>query len=60
MRQLILLTQYVLQLKQCAHILGNNEGQVVELIKNTLPTRYYYLLFCIQNIRKAVEMPFGQ
>ena len=36
-------------------MLGYNKGQVLGLFKNTLPTRYYYLLFSIQNLREAVE-----
>ena len=48
---------YVLQLKQCAQMLGYNEGQVLELFKITLPTRYYYLELGIENIREAVETP---
>ena len=46
---------YVLRLKQCAQMLKLNEGQVLELFKYTLPTIYYYLLCCIQNLREAVE-----
>ena len=38
----------------CSH-LGYNEEQVLELFKNTLPSRYFYLLFDIQNLREAVE-----
>ena len=45
----------MLQLKQCAQMLGYNEGKVLELLKNTLPIRYYILLFGIQNPREAVE-----
>ena len=44
-----------LQLKQCAQMLGYNEGQVLEMFRNTLPTRYYYLLLVIKDLRKAVE-----
>ena len=36
-------------------MLGYEEEQVLELFKNTLPTRYYYLLFGIQNLREAEE-----
>ena len=46
---------YLLRLKQCAQILGYNEGQVFELFKNTVPARYSYFLFSIQNLRKVGE-----
>ena len=36
-------------------MLGYNKGQVLELFKNSLPTRYSYLLFVIQNLREAVK-----
>ena len=52
---LILFTLLYSGLKQCAQILGYNEGKVLELFKKTLPTRYYFLLFGTQNLRKAVE-----
>ena len=45
----------VLWLKECAQMLRYNNGQVLELLKNTLQTRYYYLLFGIQNHREIVE-----
>ena len=46
---------YVLRLKQCGQMLKYNEAQVLELFKNTFPTRYCYVLFGIQNLREAVE-----
>ena len=36
-------------------MLGYNEGQVLELFKNTWTTGYYYLLFDIQNYRERVD-----
>ena len=42
-------------MKQNVQILGNNKGQVLELFKNILPIRYYYLLFDIQKFRELVE-----
>ena len=41
--------------KNCAQNLRYKEGQVLELFRNTLPTRIYYLLFGIQNPREVVE-----
>ena len=46
---------HVLRLKQCVQVLRCNEGQVLELTKNALSTRYYYLLIDILNHREAVE-----
>ena len=45
----------MLRLKQHAHMVGYNEGQILELFKNNLSTRYYYLLSIIQTLREAVE-----
>ena len=45
---------YVLRLKQFAQMSGYNEGQALDLFKNILSTRYYYLLFCNQNCREPV------
>ena len=50
-----IIDSYVLRLKQCAQMLGYNEGQVLELFKNILPNKYYYLFFGIQNPREAVK-----
>ena len=36
-------------------VLGYNDGQILDLFKKTLPTRYYYLLFSIQNLKEAIE-----
>ena len=36
--------------KICAQMIGYNEGQVLELFKSTLHTRYYYLWLGIQNL----------
>ena len=38
-----------------AQRLGYNEGQVLEPFKNTLLSRYYHLLFGIQNLREEFE-----
>ena len=45
----------VITLKQCAHILGYNKGHILDLFRNTLPTRYYHLFFGSQQIGEAVE-----
>ena len=46
---------YVLRLKHCSKMLRYNRSEVLELMKNTLPTEYYCFLFGIQNLRRAVE-----
>ena len=32
------------------------DPQILELLKNTLPSRLYYMLYHIDNLREAVEM----
>ena len=46
---------YVMQIRQVATILGYGEPQVLEVFKNTLPTKLYWILFQIEDIRQAVE-----
>ena len=42
-------------MRQEAALLGYGESQVLEVFKNTLPSRLYQLLFPIENLRKAEE-----
>ena len=49
------LDSYVTHIRQVVTLLGYGEPQVLELFKYTLPTRLYWLLFSIENIRQAVE-----
>ena len=46
---------YVMQLRQVATLLGYGELQVLEVFKNTLPTKLYWILFSIEDLRQAVE-----
>ena len=36
-------------------LLGYGEPQVWEVFKNTLPTKLYWILFPIEDLRQAVE-----
>ena len=46
---------YVMQIRQVATLLGYGEPQVLEVFKNTLPTKLYWMLFPIEDLRQAVE-----
>ena len=46
---------YVIRIKQVARLLGYEDPQVLEVFKNTVPNRLYWVLFCIDNLRDAVE-----
>ena len=36
-------------------LLGYGEPQILEVFKNTLPTKLYWILFAIEDLRQAVE-----
>ena len=36
-------------------LLNYGEPQILELFKNTLPSRLYYMVYNINNLREAVE-----
>ena len=46
---------YVTQITQVATVLGYEEPQILEVFKNTLPTKLYWILFPIEDLRQAVE-----
>ena len=46
---------YVTRIRQVARLLGYGEPQVLEVFKNTVPNRLYWVLFLIENLREAVE-----
>ena len=46
---------YVTCIRQVATLLGYGEPQNVEVFKNTLPTKLYWVLFPIDNLRLVVE-----
>ena len=45
----------MIRIRQVANLLGYGEPQILEVIKNTLPTKLYWVLFPIENLRQAVE-----
>ena len=47
---------YVIRIRQVATLLGYGELQILEVFKNTLPTKLYWILFPIEDLRQAVEM----
>ena len=47
---------YVIRITQVATLLGYGEPQILEVFKNTLPTKLYWILFPIEDLRQAVEM----
>ena len=46
---------YVLRIKQVVRLLGYEDPQVIEVFKNTVPNRLYWVLFPINNLHEAVE-----
>ena len=49
------LDSYVIHIRHIATLLGYGAPQILEVFKNTLPTRLYRVLFPIENVRQAVE-----
>ena len=45
---------YVIR-KQVAALLNYGEPQHLELFKNTLPSKLYWILFSIDNLRDAID-----
>ena len=48
---------YIHKVKQVAALLNYGEPQILELFKNTLPSRLYHMVYNINNLREAVETP---
>ena len=46
---------YIHKVKQVAALLNYGEPQILELFKNTLPSKLYYMVYHINNLRQAVE-----
>ena len=46
---------YVKRIRQVAALLGYGKPQVLEVFKNMLPTKLYWILFPIEDLRQAVE-----
>ena len=49
------LDAYVTRIRQVVRLLGYGESQVLEVFKNTVPNRLYWVLFPIDNFHEAVE-----
>ena len=47
---------YVTQIRWVATLLGYGEPQILEVFKNTLFTKLYWILFPIEDLRQVVEM----
>ena len=46
---------YIHKVKQVAALLDYGDPQILELFKNILPSRLYYLLYHIDNLNVAIE-----
>ena len=46
---------YVIHIRQVAALLGCEKPQILEVFKNTPPTKLYWILFPIEDLRQAVE-----
>ena len=47
---------YVTHIRQVAALLGYGELQILEVFKNTLPTKLHWILFPIEDLRQVVEI----
>ena len=48
---------YILKIKQVASLLNYGEPEILDLFKNTLASKLYWILFPINNLREAVDTP---
>ena len=46
---------YVIQIRQVANLLGYRQQQILEVFKNILSTKLYWILFPIEDHRQAVD-----
>ena len=46
---------YVIRIRQVANPLGYGEPQILDVFKDTLPTKLYWILFPIEDLRQAVD-----
>ena len=46
---------YITRIRQVAALLGYGEPHVLEVFKNMLPTKLYWILFPIEDLRQAVD-----
>ena len=45
----------MIHMRQVATLLGYGESQILEVFQNTLPTKLYWILFPIEDLRQAVD-----
>ena len=50
-----IIDSYILKVKQVASLLNYGEPEILEVFKNTLPSKMYWTLFPINNLREAVN-----
>ena len=46
---------YVNHIRQVTTLLGYQEPQILQVFKNTLPTKLYWVLFPIMDLRQTIE-----
>ena len=46
----------MIRIRQVATLLGYGEPQILEVFKNTLPTKLYWILFPIEDLRQLEDM----
>ena len=46
---------YVTRIRQVATLLDYGEPQILEVFKNTVPNKLYWIIYPIDNLRVAVE-----
>ena len=49
------INSYVIRIRQVATHLGYREPQILQVFKNTLPTKLYWILFPIEDLRQTVD-----
>ena len=47
---------YVTHIGQVATLLGYGKPQILKVFKNTLPTKLYWILFPIEDLRQVVDI----
>ena len=49
------LDSYMTGIRQVATLLGYDEPQILEVLKNTFPTRLFWVLFPMEDVRQVVK-----
>ena len=49
----------MIQIRQVANLLGYGEPLILEVFKNTMPIKLYWILFPIEDLRQAVDTAKG-